>query len=1409
MSNRIKKKSVRQSLDKLRRKNRRSAAWKSGLLLEQLEDRRLLAVVATDLADYAPADTALISATGYQPGETVEFQVLHIDGTPNTGNGHDPWFVTDGSPEDLDGLVDGNVDTSWFVDPDDSLGATFELTASGQSSGLVATTFFTDAGGDYSIDFSAADPDLYASLLPGQVAVPTGRANDPITNAADDTSVESLAPSSLALGQIVPFKFRISVDGGSPANDSITFVAGFETETNNGGAFGYDASLGVLAAFVDEGDPNHSESGTGTDATVDNFSWMLVGTEIQGTIEVAGLDPNEEVIVEVWLVLQDSIMAGTTSNVQSRLIDADTSGTVESGQNISTGNQTIPLLKVQDFFSADADLSVTKSDVAMEPVAIGDTFDYTIVVTNNSTDVVANSVIATDTLDADTIFVSSSVNDTQGFVTTVSHDGAPTGGVVTADLGFLNPGEAVTITLTVQVGNVTNPTGGVFEGNCNGAEDLCNTVMVTSITDDPNTSNNSDDEPTGVAGNPAYTIVKTVTDVGGDGPGGMVDAAADVITYQIVVTNTGDQSITGVSLADPLLQGANGTLSGETESLTNDDILEVGETWTYTGTYTAQQSDIDDNGGGDGDIDNTATVSSNELPNESDSEDVPIAQNPAYTIVKTVTDVGGDGAGGMVDAAGDLITYQIVVTNSGNQSITGVSLADPLLQGANGTLSGETESMANDDILEVGETWTYTGTYTAQQSDIDDNGGGDGDIDNTATVSSDQLPNESDSEDVPIAQNPTYTIVKTVTDVGGDGAGAMVDAAGDLITYQIVVTNTGNQSITGVSLADPLLQGANGTLSGETESMTNDDILEVGETWTYTGTYTTQQSDIDDNGGGDGDIDNTATVSSDQLPNESDSEDVPIAQNPTYTIVKTVTDVGGDGAGGLVDAAGDLITYQIVVTNTGNQSLTGVSLADPLLQGANGTLSGETESMTNDDILEVGETWTYTGTYTAQQSDIDDNGGGDGDIDNTATVSSNELPDESDSEDVPIAQAAGYAINKTVTDVGGDGAGGTVDAANDVITYQIVVTNTGNQSITGVSLADPLLQGANGTLSGETESMTNDDILEVGETWTYTGTYTAQQSDIDDNGGGDGDIDNTATVSSNELPDESDSEDVPIAQNPAYTIVKTVTDVGGDGAGGTVDAANDLITYQIVVTNTGNQSITGVSLADPLLQGANGTLSGETESMTNDDILEVGETWTYTGTYTAQQSDIDDNGGGDGDIDNTATVSSNELPNESDSEDVPIAQNAAYTIVKTVTDVGGDGAGGMVDAAGDLITYQIVVTNTGNQSITGVGLADPLLQGANGTLSGETESMTNDDILEVGETWTYTGTYTAQQSDIDDNGGGDGDIDNTATVSSNELPNESDSEDVPIAQNAAYTIVKTVTDVGGDGLAEAWMRPTT
>jgi hypothetical protein len=80
-------------------------------------------------------------------------------GTPDdvldtdTGAGHEPWYVTDGGAGDLDGQVNGSVTTSWYVNPDDSAGATFLLTAAsagadsvfGTGDDAVATTSFTDS----------------------------------------------------------------------------------------------------------------------------------------------------------------------------------------------------------------------------------------------------------------------------------------------------------------------------------------------------------------------------------------------------------------------------------------------------------------------------------------------------------------------------------------------------------------------------------------------------------------------------------------------------------------------------------------------------------------------------------------------------------------------------------------------------------------------------------------------------------------------------------------------------------------------------------------------------------------------------------------------------------------------------------------------------------------------------------------------------------------------------------------------------------------------------------------------------------------------------------------------------------------------------------------------------------------
>jgi hypothetical protein len=138
------------------------------LELETLEPRLLLsATVWTDQADYQPGDTAYISGSGFALGETVELQVLHIDGTPNTGAGHDPWYVTDGvrgdfnndgiMDGDLDGIADGNIQTTWYVNPDDSVGSTFEVTATGLTSGATDSTTFTDTGNDSPTNITAAN----------------------------------------------------------------------------------------------------------------------------------------------------------------------------------------------------------------------------------------------------------------------------------------------------------------------------------------------------------------------------------------------------------------------------------------------------------------------------------------------------------------------------------------------------------------------------------------------------------------------------------------------------------------------------------------------------------------------------------------------------------------------------------------------------------------------------------------------------------------------------------------------------------------------------------------------------------------------------------------------------------------------------------------------------------------------------------------------------------------------------------------------------------------------------------------------------------------------------------------------------------------------------------------------------
>ena len=620
---------------------------------------------------------------------------------------------------------------------------------------------------------------------------------------------------------------------------------------------------------------------------------------------------------------------------------------------------------------------------------------------------------------------------------------------------------------------------------------------------------------------------------GRDGSGRPVDSTSDTITYTYTVTNTGNAAIAGVVVTDDNLTPGNpgddfnpAFSGGDTDS---DGLLDVGETWTYTASHTVTQAELDAGAAhgqrGDGDRHGAAP--------DTDDATVAVVQAPALDITKVVNDVGR--AAPVVDAAGDVINYTITVANTGNTTLTGVVVTDPNAD-AGSIVRGADVVGDNDGLLEVGETWGYTAAHTVTQAEIDSNGGGDGDIDNTATADSDQTGPDTADASVPVAQTPALNITKAVHDVDGDTTGPVADAAGDVVNYTITVANTGNATLTGVVVTDPNAD-AGTIVRGADVVGDNDGLLEVGETWGYTAAHTVTQAEIDSNGGGDGDIDNTATADSDQTGPDTADASVPVAQTPALNITKVVHDVDGDTTAPVADAAGDVINYTITVANTGNATLTGVVVTDPNADAGSDRARSPTRLATTTAMLDVGETWTYTAAHTVTQAEIDSNGGGDGDIDNTATADSDQTGPDSADASVPMTQGPALNIAKVVHDVDGDTTAPVADAAGDVINYTITVANTGNTTLTGVVVTDPNAD-AGSIVRGADVVGDNDGLLEVGETWAYTAAHTVTQAEIDSNGGGDGDIDNTATADSDQTgPDTADAS-VPVAQTPALNIVK-------------------------------------------------------------------------------------------------------------------------------------------------------------------------------------------------------------------------------------------------------------------------------
>ncbi|WP_052193535.1 DUF7507 domain-containing protein [Microbacterium sp. ZOR0019] len=783
----------------------------------------------------------------------------------------------------------------------------------------------------------------------------------------------------------------------------------------------------------------------------------------------------------------------------------------------------------------------------------------------------------------------------------------------------------------------------------------------------------------------------------------------DVVTYRFTATNAGNVTLHDVAITDPL-PGLS-VLTYDWPGVPGD--LGPGQAVIATATYVITQADVDA-----GHVANSALASATPpvgpgIESPPAETDTAITTGPQLILDKTADDSA------VQDPAqpGDVITYTFTATNTGNVTLTGVEVTDVLP----GLSSLAYDWPGADGVLKPGDTVTATATYGITLADIDA-----GHAANSATATGSppsgpvisSVPSETDTL---LESAPALTLTKLAD------TSALSDPvkAGDVVTYGFTATNTGNVTLTGVSIVD--------ALSG-LSSLTYDwpgvpGTLAPGDVVTATATYSLLQSNIDA-----GHVANSAFASG-TPPTGPPVESPPADTDTTLEAAPAMMFAKSADSSAIQNPAqvGDVITYAFTATNTGNVTLVGVTIADALpgLSVLTYEWPGEEGVLLPTDVV------TATATYEITQSDI--NGGY---VANTASVTGTPptgppVTTPESETDTLLPTVASLAVIKSVTPT-------TASQAGDVVTYSFVVTNTGTVTITDLSIDDTTFSGTNPL----PQAVCPVGPLGPGAEATCSSSYTVSQEDVDA-----GTVTNTATATGldplgAELTSAPSAADLAIASTPALSLVKSASPSDPDEY-----QAGQVITYSFVVTNTGNVTIADLSVEEASFTGT-GPI-GDATCPSGAASLAPGDQVLCTTTYTLTQADVDA-----GSLTNSATATGTSpvgvpVTSEPSEVTIPATPRPELALVKSA-DVSS------ITARGQLITYSFDISNLGNVTVNDVTVEEVDFNGS-GALS-SIQCPAEASALAPGMTVTCTATYRVTALDLTG-----GPLSNSATASGTTL----------------------------------------
>jgi large repetitive protein len=741
---------------------------------------------------------------------------------------------------------------------------------------------------------------------------------------------------------------------------------------------------------------------------------------------------------------------------------------------------------------------------------------------------------------------------------------------------------------------------------------------------------------------------------------------------------------------------------------------------------------------------------------------LPMADLSLTKSVVLATDPSGDLDGSGSITVGDIVDFEVTVSNAGPDLATGVIVTDELPDGFaylsdssggnydfnNGQWNVGAITAGDSKSIVIRAQVTNTGNYTNVAQ-----------VTASGVYDPDSTPNNNDpDEDDYFTVTPTLGLAadleldKVITGFNDlDSSGGL--SPGDEVIFLLTLTNNGGPDpATGVTVRDQL--GAGFTYASHSGDGTYDPVTGL---WTPPSTYIEELDESTDPGtvlpdqvftlqiiatvlGGfePADYVNYAQVwtsevwDPDSTPgdNSTDQDDDALAVLQVADLSITKTNNQSSLVPGLPT------TYTIVVTNQGPANVAGAVVQDTfpaaLLNPTYtsivvGTGSGNTASGSGSifDVVSLmaGSSIVYTVTGTVSPSAT-------GTLSNTATVTSPpNIPDLDPSDNTatdtdPLTPRADLSIVKT--------DGQTTSTPGTSITYTIVVNNNGPSNVTGASIQDlfppELLSpsyvsiasgGASGNTSGSGDI--NDTVnMPVGSQILYIVSATVSPSAT-------GTLTNTATVSpppgtTDPNPGNNLSTDTNTLLEPPSADLGVLKNYNLliDADGSASITPGDTLTFEIIVFNAGPDAATGIVVQDVVPSGytvipgsitGGGVLSGNTITWSGLSLSATpglnSLTLTFNATVTSNPNYTNP----------VQIVSANQNdPNPSNNQTTvtpPVEFVSDLSLVKSVVLlIDADASGNL--SAGDTVRFSVVLSNAGPAGVTNVVVEDLVPAGYTG-----------------------------------------------------------------------------------------------